>query len=334
MLNTKVVFFLTGCLKYIRKYTAYRYLYTTSLYDMIFRLCVLMIAILITQNSFGQSAVDTAYIGQYPQKMMVKAFISRSSIEIGHNDKDYSPNNPTRVGVGFSLKNTVVNLSSSFGIFPVEKDHGETKSTDFQIHNYGRKFLIDLFYQNYRGFYNDEDNIALYPETSAQLIGGELTYVFNHNRFSTKAALEQTEKQLQSAGSYLLGGGAYHYKLRFEDAFGANKSRVNNFQLGVNAGYGYSWVINEHWLLSGMATVGINAGNEVDALEDGKITLYPTAFARGGCNYRKNDWGIGMSFLVNNKLIYYTQDDFSLTSVNLQITYVKHFDRIFKKKKD
>ncbi|MHA3789964.1 DUF4421 family protein [Flavobacterium hauense] len=296
---------------------------------MIFRLPVLLIAVLICQSSFGQSVVDTTYIGQYPHKMMVKAYISRSGIEIEHNKKGYSPNNPTRLGIGFSLKNTVVNLSSSFGIFPVEKDLGKTRSVDFQIHNYGRKFLIDLFYQKYKGFYNDDDNVMLYPDTSAQQIGGELTYVFNHDRFSTKAALEQTEKQLRSAGSFLVGGGAYHYKLRLEDAFGAQKNSINNFQLGVSAGYGYTWVINKYWLLSGMATAGINMGNEVDVLEDGKIKLYPTAFARGGAGYHKDDWGIGMSFIVNNKLVYYTSDSFSLTSVNLQITYIKHFDRVF-----
>lgn len=296
---------------------------------MILRPAILFIIFLVCQNTFGQSAVDTSYIAQYPQKMMVKAFISRSGIEIGHNEKDYSPNNPVRLGLGFSIRNTVVNLSSSFGIFPVENDLGKTRSVDFQIHNYGRKFVVDLFYQKYKGFYNDAGDVTLYPDTSAQLIGGELTYVFNHGRFSTKAALEQTEKQLQSAGSFLIGGGAYHYKLRLEDAFGASKNNINNFQLGANAGYGYSWVINKYWLLSGMATVGINAGNEVDVLEDGKIKLYPTAFARGGAGYHKDDWGIGMSFIVNNKLVYYTSDSFSLTSVNLQIIYVKHFDRVF-----
>ncbi|MFD2603732.1 DUF4421 family protein [Flavobacterium suzhouense] len=298
---------------------------------MLFRITALLITFIVCQNALAQSAVDTAYIAQYPQKMMVKAFVSQSGIEIEHNKKGYSPNNPTRLGVGFSLKNTVINLSSSFGVFPVEKDLGKTRSVDFQIHNYGRKFLVDLFYQKYKGFYNDDDNdnVTLYPDTSAQLIGGELTYVFNHDRFSTKAALEQTEKQLKSAGSFLIGGGAYHYKLRLEDALGATKNSVNNFQLGVNAGYGYSWVIDKHWLLSGMATVGVNAGNEVNVLEDGKIKLYPTAFARGGAGYHKDSWGIGMSFIVNNKLVYYTSDSFSLTSVNLQITYVKHFDKFF-----
>lgn len=297
------------------------------------RFCVVLIALIMAPDCFGQLAVDTAYIEQYPQKMMVKAFLTRNSIEISHNEKDYSPNNPMRVGLGFSIKNTVVNLSSSFGILPAQKGYGKTKSVDFQIHNYGRKFLIDLFYQKYKGFYNDVKDVTLFPETSAQQIGGEVTYVFNHDKFSTKAALEQTEKQLQSAGSWLVGGGAYHYKLRLEDAFGANRNSVNNFQLGVNGGYGYSWVINEHWLLSGMATAGINAGNEVDVLEDGKVKLYPTAFARGSAGYRKNDWGIGMSFLVNNKLVYYTSDSFSLTSVNLQITYVKHFDWMWGKKR-
>lgn len=299
---------------------------------MIIRFYVLLVAIIVTQNCFGQSVVDTAYIEKYSQKMMVKAFISRNGIEIGHNEKNYSPNNPSRLGIGFSLKNTVINVGYSFGILPVEKDFGKTKSVDFQIHNYGRKFMFDLFYQKYKGFYYDDKPVQLFPETSVRLIGGEATYIFNHNKFSTKAALEQTEKQLLSAGSWLIGGGAYHFKLRLEEALGAERSSIDNFQFGVNGGYGYSWVINEHWLLSGMATVGINTGNDVDLLKDGKLDLYPTAFARGSAGYRKNDWGIGMSFLVNNKLVYYTNDDFSLTSVNLQITYVKHFDRLFGRK--
>lgn len=80
-----------------------------------------------------------------------------------------------------------MNFSSSFGILSVEKNYGKTKSVDFQIHNYGGKFLIDLFCQKYQGFYNGKDSVTLYPETSVQMIGGELSYVFNHKRFSTKA---------------------------------------------------------------------------------------------------------------------------------------------------
>jgi hypothetical protein len=298
------------------------------------RIYLLLLAIIAGQSCFAQTAVDSAYIEQYPHKMMVKAFLSRNSIEIGHNEKDYSPNNPTRLGIGFSLKNTVINLSYSFGLFTEnDKDYGKTKSADFQIHNYGRRFITDLFYQDYKGFYNEEGKtVTTYPDTSVQLIGGEWTYVYNHRQFSAKAAFEQTEKQLQSAGSFLLGGGAYYYKLRLEDALDTDTKRIKNFQLGVNAGYGYTWVINEHWLMSGIGTAGITVGNETNLLEDGKVKLYPSVFARGSAGYHKNDWGVSLTFFVNNKLLYYTKENFTLTSVNMQIAYIKHFDNPFRKK--
>ncbi|ALM48156.1 hypothetical protein AMR72_04145 [Flavobacterium psychrophilum] len=287
-----------------------------------------LLAFVISFAFYGQTKIDTTFIGSYDQKMMVKAFLTRNSIEIGHNNKDYSPNNPTRLGLGFSIKNTVVDFSYSFGLLPAGKEYGKTKSFDFQIHNYGRKFLFDVFYQNYKGFYSDNKVITTYPETSVQLIGGEITYVFNNRQFSAKAAFDQTQKQLQSAGSWLIGGGAYYFKLGLQELTG--DTSIDNFQLGVNGGYGYSWVINEHWLLSGMATVGVNAGNEWESFKYMKLKLYPTAFARGAAGYRKDDWGVGLSFIINNKQVYYMQDDFSLASINMQITYVKHLDNIFK----
>ena len=39
--------------------------------------------------------------------------------------------------------------------------------------------------------------------------GIEYTHIYNHRRFSARAAFEQSELQIRSAGSFLLGGGIY-----------------------------------------------------------------------------------------------------------------------------
>ncbi|MGY0035685.1 hypothetical protein [Pedobacter sp. NJ-S-72] len=104
----------------------------------------------------------------------------------------------------------------------------------------------------------------------------------------------------------------------------------------LNAGYAYSWVLNNHWLLSGMAKAGINIGNELKLLDRGKINAYPTAFARGSAAYHKLDWAVSFFLmLINSKSLYPEENNkLNLTSVNFEISYVKHFDNFFKKKID
>lgn len=287
-------------------------------------------------NCFSQKVADTAYIGKYDQKMSAMVFLSRNSVEIEQNDKTYKPNNPLKVGIGFSLRNTVLNLSYGWAIPEVSnKEYGRTKSMDFQLHHYGRSFVLDLFFQKYKGFYNEEPTVELYSNTSVQAIGAEGTYLFKGDKFSAKAAFQQSEKQLKSAGSFVIGSGIYFYKIRdIQEMFPWDSNQINNFQFGGSAGYAYSWVINEHWLLSGIGTAGINLGNETKLLEEGKVNAYPTFFGRGSAGYHKNDWAVTFSFLIHNKSMHFTEDNsLNVNSLNMQITFVKHFDNPFKKKK-
>ena len=95
----------------------------------------------------------------------------------------------------------------SFSIFPLKTDTGLSSSiTDFQIHRYGKKVLIDGYYQDYRGFFLERKNkeYILFPDLAVKRWGVEGTYVLRNKRFSMRAAFEQSEKQIKSAGSMLL----------------------------------------------------------------------------------------------------------------------------------
>ena len=280
--------------------------------------------------TLGQVKTDTAYIADYPQRVMLSGFISQSSVQLGKDEKDYIPNNPLRAGVGISIKNTVINFSYSFGIAPLEQDgKGKTKSSDLQIHHYGRYFVLDLFYQKYKGFYNDAegDEATLYPDMYVRNLGAEFAYIFNGDKFSAKAAFQQNEIQLKSVGSFILGGGAYFFKVNPGGVLWETENSLKNVQFGINGGYAYSWVIDERWMATGILTVGVNVGNDPHLLSDWKIEVYPTAFGRGGLIYHKNDWALAATFLVNNKLMY-TEDDgeLSFTGINFQLSFVKHID--------
>jgi hypothetical protein len=288
-----------------------------------------------THTASCQTALDTTYVEKYDQKMTIKSYISTNSIEIEKKDRYYRPNNTLNVGLGFSVKNTVIDLEYDFGILELGgKKRGKTKSVDFQVHRYGRHFLLDLFFQKYRGFHEGGKEIELYPDLSIRQIGAEGSYLFNGNKFSAKAAFDQSEKQLRSVGSFILGGGIYFYKIRSAKGLLSLSDHTNNLQLGMNAGYAYSWVLDDHWLLSGMGTAGLNFGNEPDLLKDGRIEVYPTAFARGSAGYHKADWAVYFSTLIQNKMIYPPGGNtIIITPITYQLSYVKHFDSFFKKKR-
>jgi hypothetical protein len=283
--------------------------------------------------------VDTTYIEPYNQKITVKAYLSKNFIEIQKDDKNYMPNNPMKLGVGLSVRNTVVNLGYSFGLnFTTNPKWGKTESFDFQLHNYGRNFLFDISYQSYKGFYYQSDDnrlgrentaVELYSDLKVAQIGAEATYLFNGKRFSAKSAFAQSEKQLKSAGSFALGGGIYRNHIEWEESLFAatEKDAINNLQFGVKLGYAYSYVINKNWMLSGMVTAGVHLGNEQSRLKKGKIEVSPAVFSRMAIGYNKPDWAASFSFLEHlNSFTFSDAKPITLNSIDFQISYVKYLD--------
>lgn len=301
---------------------------------------LIIIFIFTAHLGLAQSKTDTLYIKSYPQKISVRGFVGTDFMLLSAQNKIYSPNTPLLVGVGFSMKNTVFNARVNYGIVPLNgKEYGKSKVTDLQIHNYRKNFIVDLFFQNYKGFYYSDKNrehIELYPQLQLIQVGAETSYLFNGQHFSARAAFEASEQQLKTAGSFVVGASSYYYKLGLDENFTIknNGNYMENLQLGFNTGYAYSWVINSHWLMSGMATVGANFGNSPQLLKNGSVNIYPTAFARSAATFHKSNWAVSMSMLIHNKGIHYFKDEkLTATTLNLELTYVQHLDRISKKKK-
>lgn len=302
------------------------------------KLSIVWTIVFSLQVVFGQEA-DSSYVKSYPQKIRLMGYVSTSFIQVDDGDHLYTPNYPLNTGVGLVIKNTVFGVQAGYGFIPLknQKQYGKSRSTDLQLHNYGRKMILDLYLQSYRGFYverkvGEVENV--FPDMSVMQIGGEATWIFNGKHFSSKAAFDLNEIQLRSAGSWLLGGGAYYYRIRGLEYENTNaKDNFENLQLGLNAGYAYSWVINDRWMLSGMVKGGVNFGNTPKLVQKADIEIYPTAFARFAGNYHKKDWGVSMVVLIGNRSVYPLKNaELSLTTVTMQLSYVKHIDYLFKKK--
>lgn len=308
-------------------------LYTTMKPYFFLFLIVMMPRLCIAQR-------DSTYIKPYEHKYSIRTYIALNFLSMEQQTgkeeyKRFTPNNPPNIGVGFSLKNTIVNISYGQGFnFMRDKDKGKTRAFDLQIHNYGKKFIFDVFIQRYRGFYTADDsgnNIELYPDLKIQQYGLYGQYVFNNKKFSYKAAFNQNERQLKSAGSFLLGGGVYFTRIESDSSFiHKEKNSLRNFQFGVSGGYAYLWAINKRWFVSGSTTVGVNVGSEeINTFGKRKIEVYPTLFPRIAAGYNKEDWSIGLSY-VNNTIFSAFSDNknsnVSLYSGNFKFSYIWRFD--------
>ena len=149
------------------------------------------------------------YIQEYPHKWWVKFFIPNKFLSIQNGGDIFTPTYPQNIGFGLGLRKIIgMNLLVSFSIFPLKTDTGLSSSiTDFQIHRYGKKSTHRWILSGLPRFFLRKENkeYILFPDLAVKRWGVEGTYVLHNKRFSMRAAFEQSEKQIKSAGSMLLG---------------------------------------------------------------------------------------------------------------------------------
>lgn len=275
---------------------------------------------------------DSTYIQPYPQKVWVKLYIPTKFLSLSQGNNTYIPNYPFNLGVGIGLRKVLgFNLLYAHSLFYYQnKANMSTRSIDFQAHKYGKRILIDAYYQDYTGFYINKrnGNYDLYPTLSTQQVGVESTYIWRADKFSARAAFEQSELQVKSAGSLLFGSGLYWHRI-VPDAKqqGISIEPFENFQIGVHSGYAYSWVLNQYWLLTGTFIMGINFGNQTKALREIKIKAYPTTTYCLSVVYHRNNWAISLSGISNNNIVYPVKDKLiKLTAPHTQFSLTKHLN--------
>jgi hypothetical protein len=297
---------------------------------------ILFLILIQTLHLYCSAQSDSSYIKQFEHKLAVRAYLGQDYLMMTQEfsqslDKTFTPNSSIKIGFGFSLNNTILDLSYGLNLWN-EKKKGATRSFDFQIHNYGRKFVFDLFFQRYQGFYNDDSkNIEIYPDLRIRNYGISGLFILNNHKYSYKAAFNQSEKQLKSAGSFLLGIGLYHIKIDSDSSFiYKQENDLSCFQLGINAGYAYTWTLSKYWDISASSTLGLGLGiRNTREREKWKFEISPMVFPRITAGYNRNDWSIGFSIIGNITFPAMSRDEnISILSGRSLVTYTKRFKSI------
>ena len=150
-----------------------------------------------------------------------RKYVSLDAIPKGDNipKTKWRPTAPLNTGIGGTYKFLTINVVYGFKpLNPKRFDIGKTKFLDAQSHILLRKANIEFYGQLYKGFYSENLNNRpkdFFREDIGALVFS-LTYerVLNWKKYSMRAVVNQSERQLKSAGTPLLAGACTLYGIK------------------------------------------------------------------------------------------------------------------------
>lgn len=276
---------------------------------------------------YGQDSLpENAYFEAFPYHLTSRIYLSRKYTSLMIKDRatdksyHYMPNSTLNLGIGATYRDLTLNLAYGFGFLNPERGRGESKYFDAQAHLYPKKLVIDVFLQFYKGYHLLPEGLGAAigesyftrPDMRVRKIGASAQYVFNHGKFSYRAAFLQNEWQKKSAGTFLLGfemyGGMAEEESNFIPAHlveipDRNFSTLRFLDFGPNAGYAYTWVFKEHFFITGSASTSLGAGYSTLIGEQGKQTQWginPNYLLRGFAGYNSARWSLNANYVYNN----------------------------------
>ncbi len=311
------------------------------------RLYFTILLLLCRLCSFAQSdsvLLDTTYISSYAKQLTARFYYSQkySSIAIdetgGKPALRYRPNTTNNLGIGATYRWFTLNLAYGFGFLNPNDSRGKTSYLDLQCHIYGRMLLIDLWGQNYKGYYlrgYEDTPYYIRPDITLYEYGLFGQYIFNGQKYSHKAAFVQNEWQKKSSGSWLAGAQVYYSLLKADSSLNVyemrqSKSKISNIQIGPTAGYAYTLVMKKHFFVTASlslgADIGYNSISDANTLRY-KWTFSPTLFSRLSLGYNSDKWAIN-AMIVNDgiRLGSFEEVKLGLNSGNYRLTLTHRFE--------
>lgn len=327
------------------------------------RRIILYCILLFVASSKAQT--DSSYIQKFPNDLVVKPYID---YKVNHFNLEENPTGAfakyrtpqvPRIGIGASYKWASFLMS----ITPLYKENQEAKGSnsqmDIQWNLYLKAINTDLRYQKYSGYYlrnskslkswdMNEKGYYKRPDLNVESIGVNLRYKFNWKKFSAKAAFSQTERQLKSAGTAMIGVRWNYLGVQADSAivpsiiqpsfqdFDQNQLRI--YDQGIGLGYSYSFV-KKNWFLN--VTAMPFALYQIIHLENTSIdkseTLQSLQFifqCRGAIGYNSVSDYCGITFVSDQmRSRWKNSTDISYNFANVKLFYARRIG-LKKKKKD
>lgn len=304
------------------------------------------------QNAFSFSSdtirIDSLYISDHTDQLTVSIFsVYQDAVlmnSYGNLDRiDYRPNVNLRFGITAYYK--WLGLGISLGNFFNLRNpniYGNTSSVDLRLNAFSRTMAAEVYYQNYKGFYishpaKPDGSYYVMPGLSTFSIGLAGYWIYNHHRYSIRAAYIQTERQKKSAGSVMLRPFFVYSKINSDNGLIPEEIRIKYqiplskiitdvefYSIGISPGYSYTWVFLNNFFISGTIFPGV--AFQFYNIRDMKKSWSDFEFSfkmglRVTAGYNSDKWFIGGAFQTSfNQIpeqISNTNFDYDLASIKV-----------------
>jgi hypothetical protein len=134
-----------------------------------------------------------------------------------------------------------------------------------QFNFYGEDTFWELFYKDYRGFYNEifNENVSMDLDISSGGIFFE--YILLSNEHSIRSVYNLDRLQKVSNGSILVGFDAFYTSILSHDGLlEYYRERKNSMYFGPTIGYSYTWIFGNNYFLNLYCILGLNVGVDFD----------------------------------------------------------------------
>lgn len=294
---------------------------------------IILLSHLQSDAQYQVERYDSSYYISYRDKLTLGTLVAKKNTAFKLNAKDadnplrYFSNSPARFG--FSVDHDFLALSGTIGIGGADpsysKDKGKTKQLNLQVSFIGRKVLADIYVQKYKGLYSNlieagfanSSNFYVRPDIQTALYGTTITLIKNQRKFSAQAPFLLDARQKKSAGSLLYGGEFYYGTAKGDSAFipsnlegkykDATTSKINYISFGPGIGYGYTYVLKEHFFVTAMPSFNADVSYVKEWDAAGKLQsnwkFNPNLKAKAAIGYNDEKWGVALSY-VSNRLFF------------------------------
>lgn len=318
------------------------------------RLGTLVLLFFLAGSTFAQDSTKNQFIKSYPDHFFIWPVIKQRSLSFDLKERSgkgpsliYKPNTSAQLGLGVYLFE--IGFELAFSVPLTDKSitqFGRSHARDLQANILGKRWGMDVFHQNYSGFYrSNEQNTStkIYPQRpdiEVRNLGLNGIYVFNHQKFSLRSAYNFSERQLRSHGSWTMTGTINTFQLNadssvmtksFERLTSLRSSfstlRYTTFSLAP--GYSHT-VIYKHLFLNVSLSVGpahhwINYRSGDDKVHD-DITVNSFADVRASLGYNSNHVFGGITFVNQSRNIRFEQILFTNASNTFRIVLGYRFE--------
>jgi hypothetical protein len=217
---------------------------------------------------------DSSYVAEDEEVLVLRSYLSRkyTALYFPSEDLRYQPNSGLNMGIGFTYQNFTLNLGFPPGFLNRSREPDFPRFFDLQTHIYPRNWVIDFFWQDYKG-YRVPDGVGaekpyLRPDLEVFKAGVHANYIFKGDKISLPAAVHQSAIQNKSALSPLVGFEFYRLQIGADSLiFPTQLSPKQNYQsadflhLGSNAGLIGTLVLGKGFFATGSFTGNLGVGS-------------------------------------------------------------------------